>query len=50
MGGEIEDAAEGMDIDMVPGPSAAEKGKAPATTGTDTSKKDSGIPWVRVQT
>ena len=43
----MEDVAEGMDIDAEPGPSAADKGKAPVSNGTDASRKDSGIPWVR---
>ncbi|KAK9916304.1 hypothetical protein WJX75_001056 [Coccomyxa subellipsoidea] len=46
MGAEVEDVAEGMDIDAEPGPSAADKGKAPVSNGTDASRKDSGIPWV----
>ena len=44
---EVEDVAQGMDIDTEPGPSAADKGKAPVSNGTDDSGKNQGIPWVR---
>lgn len=47
MGAEVEDVAEEMDIDAEPGPSAADKGKAPVNNGTDASRKDNSIPWVR---
>lgn len=42
---EGEDAADGMDIDTEPGPSAVDKGKAAISNGTP---KGYGIPWVRI--